>query len=349
MILMKNKLQPPFAPAYETILQNTVQLLLSRFYNNPSLSLIKETLNLCYESIIHEQQKSLYGRILNPTAEKIKIQQIKDKMNEVYYDEQDDQNIIEIYYRNLTFPVYPNDELHSKLTELLTKTHTTQLSYSSSRKALHSWVDLREDGQIKSIYSGQKLNPNDLMEQDHRIEAEAVQQMKQVLDRDSSVLDEHKEILMETILRSLQFNIEHVIPQTWFKKRNPMVGDLHHLFTCEQDCNSFRSNIPYYDFDNYEPSVYKEIIKNSCGKRDGNEKFEPENGKGEIARATLYFLLRYPNEILHEKLLLLDLNLYKRWHNEHPVTLHEKHRNWAIYKLQGNRNPYIDFPELVFS
>ncbi|MBJ8193923.1 endonuclease, partial [Bacillus cereus] len=30
-----------------------------------------------------------------------------------------------------------------------------------------------------------------------------------------------------------------------------------------------------------------------------------------------------------------------------PVTLHEKHRNWAIYELQGNRNPLIDFPESV--
>ena len=345
---MKNKLHPPFSPAYETTLLNTVRLLLSSFYNNPSLSLINETLKICYESIIHAQQKSIQGRILTRSVENRELSQIKDKLNEVYYDEQEDQAIIELYYRNLNFPEYPADELYSKLTELLTQTHTTQLSYSNSRKALHSWVDLREDGQIKSIYSGQNLNAQDVMEQDQRLETEAIQQMKQSLHKVTGLLDEHKEVLIESILRSLQFNIEHVIPQSWFKKRHPMVGDLHHLFTCEQDCNSFRSNIPYYDFDNYEPGVYKEIIRNSCGKRDGQEKFEPENGKGEIARATLYFLLRYPHEILPEKQPSLDVHLYKRWHNEHPVTLHEKHRNWAIYKLQGNRNPYIDFPELVF-
>ena len=344
---MSKTLQPPFNPAYESILHKSVDLLLSKFYKTPSLSLVKDTLHLCYEIMSHEQQTAQYERIIQPTEIDRKIQQIQDKVNEVYYDEQDDQSIIQMYYKEFNFTDFPADEVLSKLNELVTITHTNQLSYSNSRKAIHSWVDLREDRQIRSIYSGQSLNSNELMEQDRITEEQAIRQMEQVLGQESPVLNEHKHILIESILRTLQFNVEHVIPQSWFKKRHPMVADLHHLFTCEQDCNSFRSNIPYYDFDDYEVSLYKEIIKNSCGKRDGNEKFEPENGKGEISRAILYFLLRYPNEISHDKQILLDINLFKRWHDEHPVTLHEKHRNWAIYKLQGNRNPYIDFPELA--
>ena len=345
VIPLNNALHPPFTPAYENTLYNSVQLLLSTFYKSPSLSLIKETLNLCYDIIVCEQQES--GRRFHLHEEEIKSKQLQEAPKEVYYDEEDDQAIVQKYYKNLNLSDLAPDEMVSKLTELLTITHTKQLSYSNSRKALHSWVDLRTDGSIKSIYSGQNLDAIDLMAQDHAMERQAIQQMEQVLSQETNVLNEHKDILIESILRTLQFNVEHVIPQSWFKKRHPMVADLHHLFTCEQNCNSFRSNIPYYDFADYEPGVYKEIIKNYCGKRDGIEKFEPENGKGEISRAILYFLLRYPNEILHDKQLLLDINLYKKWHHEHPVTLHEKHRNWAIYKLQGNRNPYIDFPKLA--
>ena len=36
-----------------------------------------------------------------------------------------------------------------------------------------------------------------------------------------------------------------------------------------------------------------------------------------------------------------------RWHNEDPVSEKEIARNNAVYALQNNRNPFIDFPELV--
>lgn len=34
------------------------------------------------------------------------------------------------------------------------------------------------------------------------------------------------------------------------------------------------------------------------------------------------------------------------WHDAHKVTEHERHRNAAIFKEQGNRNPLIDKPNL---
>ena len=126
-----------------------------------------------------------------------------------------------------------------------------------------------------------------------------------------------------------------------------MVGDLHHLFTCETNCNTFRSNIPYFDFADYNPEAYREVIKTECGKRGGDIKFEPEGGKGEAARAVLYFLLRYPGKIIGERKDQMDIDLLIKWHKEHPITLHEKHRNRTIFDLQGNRNPLIDFPECV--
>lgn len=65
-------------------------------------------------------------------------------------------------------------------------------------------------------------------------------------------------------------------------------GDLHHLFACEPTCNSSRGNYPYHDFEDYIPEASAAGIKAGCGKSDEG-KFEPEYGKGIVARATMYF------------------------------------------------------------
>lgn len=137
------------------------------------------------------------------------------------------------------------------------------------------------------------------------------------------------------------FNCEHIVPQSWFRKREPMRGDLHHLFACEPDCNSFRGNIPYFDFRDFG-----EAIRSDCGKKEGN-RFEPGAGKGIVARATLYFLLRYPGEIQAnaQELPADRLKVLLDWHRIFPPGEYERHRNQAIFEAQGNRNPLIDFPE----
>lgn len=61
----------------------------------------------------------------------------------------------------------------------------------------------------------------------------------------------------------------------------------------------------------------------------------------------LYFLLRYPNAIKPKYEKALDIPLLLRWHEKYKVTEYEKHRNKAIFEIQGNRNPFIDFPELM--
>ena len=140
---------------------------------------------------------------------------------------------------------------------------------------------------------------------------------------------------------SLPFNCEHVVPQSWYEEREPMRGDLHHLFACESKCNSFRGNTPYFDFEDFE-----EVVRESCGKREEN-RFEPNAGKGAVARATLYFLVRYPGEINRTAREYEPdrLKTLLGWHESHPVTEYEKHRNAAIFEKQGNRNPLIDHPE----
>ncbi|WP_354333255.1 endonuclease [Pedobacter sp. CG_S7] len=64
-----------------------------------------------------------------------------------------------------------------------------------------------------------------------------------------------------------------------------------------------------------------------------------------VARAVLYFLVRYPDSIaVYQK---KDIQTLKDWALNQPVTLYEQHRNHEIHLQQGNRNPFIDFPELI--
>ncbi|MEZ4297683.1 MAG: endonuclease [Polyangiaceae bacterium] len=133
----------------------------------------------------------------------------------------------------------------------------------------------------------------------------------------------------------MPLNCEHVVPQSWFGKREPMRGDLHHLFACEPRCNSFRGNLSYASFGD-------EKSMSGCGQKRG-DRFEPLGGKGAVARATLYFLVRYPGEIT--QLTPEQLTLLRTWSADDPPADHELHRNQAIFEVQGNRNPFIDHPE----
>src|SRR5690625_3754706 len=122
-----------------------------------------------------------------------------------------------------------------------------------------------------------------------------------------------------------------------------MKCDIHHLFACEPMCNSLRANYPNYEYGVNETPAQKQ---HNCGKYEIN-RFEPAYGKGIVARATLYFLLRYPKQISKKYLNKIDIPLLFRWHEQYPVTNYERHRNKSIFTIQGNRNPFIDFPELM--
>jgi hypothetical protein len=42
-----------------------------------------------------------------------------------------------------------------------------------------------------------------------------------------------------------------------------------------------------------------------------------------------------------------SINLLLKWHRQDPVSEKEINRNNAVHKIQKNRNPFIDHPELV--
>ena len=266
---------------------------------------------------------------------------VVNSLDTLYYDAKSDKKLSKEYYRGIDLS---SSTLFETLSELLGQTHKKHLEYKPS-KYLYPDIDKHQNGKLMSVYSGKIFTTEELIRADEQVDAERKSRFLELSKNENLIrLDEYQHAL-EALEASLPYNCEHVVPQSWFLKSDPMKGDLHHLFACESGCNSFRGNMPYFDFDDFEPqSSAEEVVRDSCGKREA-KKFEPQFNQGAVARATLYFLLRYPNNVSNN----YDQNRLKtllKWHAVNPVSEYEKRRNMKISLMQGNRNPLIDFPEI---
>lgn len=160
------------------------------------------------------------------------------------------------------------------------------------------------------------------------------------------------------------YNREHIIPQTFFKKEMPMVADAHHIFPTDGKVNGIRSDF-VHDEVKWTTNESCTNIKDQCqtlnGSKFGKNKngkiaFEPiDDFKGDVARAYLYFAIRYYPNIFGNWGTILSsppyinndqLQTYLKWHNLDNVDSFDKKRNDAIEKHQNNRNPFIDIPNL---
>ena len=246
------------------------------------------------------------------------------------------------YYSAITTDMLSNvDTLTSTLHSIISANYT-KLSYTQAFNALNN-IDSYDGGDyVECIYTGEKMEPTN-----HGY-----------------------------------WNREHV----WAKshgiktaddgstsdgKRNYAYSDLHHLRASENSINSTRNN-RYFD----------EVSHNTTNKDNygnywnNNNAFEPRDEiKGDIARMLFYMTIRYDGSenAQYLKLLLTDdetkvsesvnyvyqttnvitsylgkLSTLVKWSFEDPVDSREISRNNAIYSVQGNRNPFIDHPELVY-
>jgi endonuclease G, mitochondrial len=255
-----------------------------------------------------------------------------------YYDADGDREARDRYYDGIDQS--DRTALYRQLSELLERTHEPRPAYTPTR-FVYPWVVLHPDRLLRSIYSGERFTPEELIGADVAIDAARTERLQQLVAREFALGPAEFEAELDRLDADLPFNCEHVVPQSWFGKREPPRGDLHHLFACEPRCNSFRGNLPYADF----PET-QDAVRSDCG-RTAQGGFEPGGGKGPVARATLYFLLRYPGEIGDEprELQRERVALLLDWHRGEPVGDYERHRNAAIAELQGDRNPLIDHPD----
>ena len=164
------------------------------------------------------------------------------------------------------------------------------------------------------------------------------------------------------------WNKEHSIPQSWFGEASPMKSDLFHVYPTDARVNNFRSNNPYGEVNGANGTgITKDPENHALGKSGANTfpgytgtVFEPaDEYKGDFARTYFYMVARYRDRALNSSsgsvvftanktnLTTYATNLFLRWHRQDPVSQKEVKRNNAVYAVQHNRNPFIDYPELV--
>jgi deoxyribonuclease I len=141
-------------------------------------------------------------------------------------------------------------------------------------------------------------------------------------------------------------NVEHTWPQSQFSRRyvNEMQkSDLHHLFPTDSEMNSRRSSYAFGEVDEEDGRPLKCTNSKLGESKGGDTVFQPPlSHQGNVARAMFYFAVRYEMDIPAEEEATL-----RKWHKADPADAAEKARNDLIFGHQGNRNPFVDFPDLA--
>ncbi len=174
---------------------------------------------------------------------------------------------------------------------------------------------------------------------------DAAKQALQLLDQDpdnpANILLVYTGASVPKAWNSTVWNREHLWPDS-LNGSGAADSDLFSLRPCNPVVNSTRGNTPY----GIGPSYW-----------------DPDQGapdRGRCARAMFYMATRYNNLTLVNglpgNLQMGDLASLLEWHYASVPDRWEKRRNHLIWSsaenpgyFQGNRNPYVDHPELVWS
>ena len=159
------------------------------------------------------------------------------------------------------------------------------------------------------------------------------------------------------------WNKEHVCCQSWLGS-GPMVSDMFNVYPTDARINNLRSNFPYGQVSSFD-GFSKDPNHHGLGKLGPSVAgigtvYQPDDRyKGDFARTFFYMVARYRNNILNSgngsqmftsnptNLTTYSLAFLLEWHRDDPVSQKEIDRNQGVYGEQNNRNPFIDYPELV--
>ncbi|MDO9153542.1 MAG: endonuclease, partial [Paludibacter sp.] len=157
-------------------------------------------------------------------------------------------------------------------------------------------------------------------------------------------------------------HIEHSFPKSWWGGYvNGAYKDLFHLYPADGITNSTKSDLPLGEVAG-TPTFFNgksKIGKNGFGTAYTDNCFEPaDEFKGDFARSYFYIATVYQELFPHFGSPMLDKNSYPTWKNwavdlllkwnaQDPVSSKELARIEAVYNIQGNRNPFIDYPDLA--
>ena len=163
------------------------------------------------------------------------------------------------------------------------------------------------------------------------------------------------------------YNREHSMPNSWFGgKVMPMYTDLHNMYPTDKIVNNKRGNNPFGETANpswKSANDFSKLGKCTYPGYDGVV-FEPNDEyKGDFARTYFYMVTCYEEKLpdwysnYSESKPTLDgktypglspwqLEMLMKWAKNDPVSEKEINRNNAVWGIQENRNPFIDYPGL---
>lgn len=210
----------------------------------------------------------------------------------------------------------------SKLDQLITETHKKKTSYDGLRDVFKTAdADPNKSGNIIWFYSGTSVAFNGTFGSTNR---------------------------------------EHVWPKDGgkaFSATSDAGSDAHHLRPTEQNLNSTRGSKQFGEVPTTASNIVKQAgstsYENLCYVAD-NVFYPGEGYRGATARILMYVETRWGDEFQLKFVLgegksktIGDIETLMKWHYQEPPTAEEMRRNEAVYKIQGNRNPFIDHPEFA--
>lgn len=164
-------------------------------------------------------------------------------------------------------------------------------------------------------------------------------------------------------------NREHSVPKSWWGgSQQPQYSDIFNIVPTDGYVNNQRSNNPYGVCEGGVRLTNGQYV--AKGRKGASTHagysgtvFEPDDEyKGDFARAYFYMATCYNNVISnwtqsggnvffagnsYPVFTTYAINLLLEWHRLDPVSEKETTRNCYAHAWQGNRNPYIDHPELA--
>ena len=227
-----------------------------------------------------------------------------------------------------------NEALMTALSTIIS--NHTSVSYTSGLLKAFKTTDTDDEGYIIDIYSNCRYRPTDNG------------------GTASSI--------------GVNYNREHSFPRSWFGGEvDPMNTDIFHIYPTDSFVNEKRGNLPYgvcAGGETWSNGQYKAKGRSGFSTYPGysGKVFEPDDEyKGDLARTYFYMVTCYKQELpswpgsanlaystnKYKAFSTWTINMLMEWTRMDPVSEKEIKRNEAVYKIQSNRNPFIDHPELA--
>ena len=156
------------------------------------------------------------------------------------------------------------------------------------------------------------------------------------------------------------YNREHSVPQSWFGSGS-IKSDIVHVLPTDGYVNNRRGNYPFGEVGTATYTSnggYCKLGSAKSGLGYSGTVFEPADEiKGDLARIYFYMATCYQDKCTswgnnvftgttYSPLSSWSLQMFMRWSEQDPVDDIEIARNNAVQDVQGNRNPFVDFPGL---